>query len=727
MKKAISLLLCVLLSFSLCIPVFAADTPAQELTRITLEVKKLLSIKDAYSAFNGTPRDMGAMRYWNLDWSNEDGSSLSVTVDDTGKVMQLYAQAVPFVRNDTSGYAPSFSKVSADQAQRTAISFINRVLTGRESGKLLEEVSEIAPGVNYSFTVQILLNGILSANTAQVQVDAFSGEVSFYQRDDFYSRYVNEIPSAVPKVSSATAQKALEDGIALELQYVLAEDKNVVLRYMPLDNGDLYVDAQTGKLTDLNEAWNAVNYEMMPVRGGTQAADLSDNIGNKASEETLSDVEQETIKKMEGVLSKEKLDAAVRANTALGLSRFKLKGAEYFMDTKGENATCTLRYARVLTFGELEKIDRADYKEGLYQVYRTVTVDAKTGTLLFGWSGRPWCMKTAAGDQKTMQAAADHFLAQWQPERGKQTELALSENGYFSYERKENGYLYHSNGIVVEIDPGDGSVESFSCSWDDDLKFEKPDGLISAAAAKKAYCAGWKSVLRYIAYPVSVDTSIPMWKTYAEYCGGVAYRYLLGYTYESGNRMASGVDAKTGKLIYPDNLKQAPAYQDIANSGARMQIEKLANNGIRFSEETKFYPAKKLTQADLLVFLLNSCGWNLDTRDLDDKDTMQEMYEAAWSLNFLPKGQKDPTAAVTRLGLVKIIISASPYGKAAELTNIFRTSFSDAKLIPKKDLGYAAIAEGIGLVRGNAKHQFFPNRTATRQDAAAILYNYMSR
>jgi len=173
--------------------------------------------------------------------------------------------------------------------------------------------------------------------------------------------------------------------------------------------------------------------------------------------------------------------------------------------------------------------------------------------------------------------------------------------------------------------------------------------------------------------------------------------------------------------------KPAVAYTDIAGSYAKKQFEALAAAGIGFGAASEVKPQALLTQKDMLVLLLNSCGYRFDVEDLDSEDTLDYLYSAAWSQGFLSRGTRSPDHLVTRLEIVKAILDASPYGQAAKLKGIFVTSFTDAARIPADSLGYAAIAEGLGIIRGNGNGRFDPNTTVTRQCAAVILYNYMSR
>ena len=724
-KRLLSLLLCAVL---LCMPVLAAgESVDQELTRVTLAVKQALSISDDYDKFTNSLNDMGALRYWSLDWSNStDGSSISVLANDNGRVMQYRHSDGTASGTSEGGYAPAFSKVSTAAAKKAATAFLAAVLAKDESAELTQEDRMIpltSSNADYSFNAQILLNGVQSPSTAWLQVDPDTGVVTSFGRSDCYEAYVNDVPSAVPAVSASAAAATLAGTVSLELQYVKSDkESKAVLRYVPVTGDDYYVDAQTGKLVDLTDAWNNLKDRDQLTNKGAAASDAA---GESAG---LSDAEQSAIQQMQGVMTKDALDAAARKVTALGLSRYTLSGASYSADQKTGAVSCTLTYYRTLPFSELTGVTSADYQSGDYRQYRSLTMNAKTGALLEESSYRPWFLKPGSADTgTTSRAAADSFLKYQYPDYVDQVALHSSDDGVYDYVRQVNGYFYYGNDVNITVDPSDGSVAGFNSTWEDGLTFQSADGILSAQQAMKTYCAAYSAKLQYLAYPVAVDTGIPIWATYASNCGSVAYRYVLGYTYATDGGTVLGVDAKTGELIRMAQEKGAVSYTDLGNSYAKTQIEALAAAGIDFGGGTEFHPTASLTQEDMLVLLLNSYGYSFDTADLDNADALDTLYNAARDQGFLTDTDRNPKQPVTKLQFIRTIILVSPYGPAAQLKGIFKTTFSDAASIPQADLGCVAIAEALGLVHGNASRQLSPFAVVTRQTAAVILYNYMNR
>ena len=54
------------------------------------------------------------------------------------------------------------------------------------------------------------------------------------------------------------------------------------------------------------------------------------------------------------------------------------------------------------------------------------------------------------------------------------------------------------------------------------------------------------------------------------------------------------------------------------------------------------------------------------------------------------------------------------------------TTFCDGANTPE-EMVQAALAQGLGMVRGDGSGRLNPNRTATRGEAAVMLYAFMGR
>ena len=155
----------------------------------------------------------------------------------------------------------------------------------------------------------------------------------------------------------------------------------------------------------------------------------------------------------------------------------------------------------------------------------------------------------------------------------------------------------------------------------------------------------------------------------------------------------------------------------ILRASARRRL-KLSPGTASASRVQASLPAAQLTQEDALILLLSAVGYTYEDENV--------IYEVAYE-NNLAVSEKDPDKLLTRAEFVKMLVGATKYGAAAELQDLFRCGFSDDADISGEYYGYVAIAEALGVVKGDSDHNFNPDRIITRREAAVMLYNFMSR
>ncbi len=545
-----------------------------------------------------------------------------------------------------------------------------------------------------------------------------------FSRDSLYTKYLGTVPSAEPSAAAAAAGSLLKGTLSLRLEYVLSDDgKHAVLRYLPESGDEYFVDAQTGKLINLTELYEAVSASGEYGLGGTSAS-VADEAAD-GSGKSLTDAEQEGIDKLEGVLAKEALDVKLRQISPLGLSSYTLSAAAYSVDQSTGSVSCRLQYVR-------------ESDGGLWRRY--VVADAKTGTLQSVYSSIPWydedSKPEAAIDADAALARAEAFLSGYYGEDF--AKLALyDESGEASilggntlsygcrFAQKENGYFYAGNYYSVSIDLTDGSVSSFHYSFDREVTFDSPDGIVSMDSALTAYFNTYDVELCYLAVPEKLDPNSPDCIPLIERGYSYLYSLRLAYSLEREDYI-SGIDAKTGRPILPAYTEAARiTYQDISGHWAQAQAEKLAQYNVGWLGGS-FRPGLELTQFDLLCLLVSTNGYLYDPADTDE-NSRDYVYDVAYGMHLLTASEREDARIVTRGELVKLILNAGGYGEVANLTGIFRCSFKDESSIPAEYYGYAALAQGLGLAGGDGSGSFACTRTATRAEAAVMLYNLMSR
>lgn len=712
MKRVLCLILALTLGCGLALPVAAQSTAEDQLAQVTTRVKATLGIGDSYDSFYGESVFNGANTYWSLNWSDKT-SSLMVEADADGKVMSYYYNA-PEEADASSGNLPAFPKTTRAQAQALAQAFLGRVLVTGERAAFDAADGAVRTGTTqHRFSGSILLNGLPGPIRFSITVRAGDGEVLRFHRGDLNTKYLGGVPSATPAANRDQAVQALRGTLSLGLEYVLDETgKTAVLRYLPQDNDQYYVDARTGALVNLTGLYNEVAQKngIASTAGGGDGTIY--NTMEAAAE--LSRVEQEGIAKLEGVRAKEDLDARVRALEGLGLTGYTLSAASYRVDRETGQVTAQLEYVRG---------DATGWR-------RTVTVDARTAALESLYGNAPYDEdRQAKLTQDQAQARAEAFLTGLWGEQFAKTacyssEALLSQAKYtFTFAQRENGYFFPGNAISISVDALDGSICGLSRTFDETVAFDSPDGLITQEAALDAWFATYTNTLGYLAVPQALDPSRPESKPFLD--AGIGYLYALKLTYylDRADRL-SGIDAKTGTPVAA-NVQQDTgiAYSDMEGNWAQRQVEALADYGIGYYGGT-FQPQKQLTQLDLVALLASAQGYRYLP---GEKDAADALYRFAYDMGLLTAAQRRDDALLSRAETVKLLLDAAGYGAVASLEGIFKCGFADEAEIPAAYYGYAAIAQGLGMVSGDAAGRFAPNRTATRLEAAVMLYNFMNR
>ena len=269
-------------------------------------------------------------------------------------------------------------------------------------------------------------------------------------------------------------------------------------------------------------------------------------------------------------------------------------------------------------------------------------------------------------------------------------------------------------------------MSGFYQAWTEGIPFESPEGIIGPQAALEAYLATFQLQGGYVAVPEKLDLSNPDYGPLAE----MGFSYLstlkLGYTLVSGGDPVLGIDAKTGEPVVHRYEEAAVQYSDLdAAPWAKPAVEALARYGVGYAGDS-FSPTQALTQRDLVALLVSTRGYRVDPGALDDAGA-DDLYRTAYGMGLLTRAEREDGRPLTRLETAKLLLDAGGYGPAARLQGIYHTAFSDQADIPDGLLGYAALAQGLGMVRGDGSGRLNPNRTATRGEAAVMLYAFMGR
>lgn len=717
------------LSLTLAAPALAAEAADQRLAKVTLAVKGTLGIGDEYTEFYGEPDETALGTRWSLSWKNEDGE-LSVTATDEGKVLSLNrwesGVKVEPVLSGGSRNGLAFPTMTRAEAGEYARAFLDKVLSDNEKVTFSDEGEESLSATEYSFRGNVELNGLPSPMTVFVRVRLSDGEVTRFWRGDV-SDYAGTPGEAGTSTTEDAARELLKSTLSLRLEYVLEWDgeedgeKRAVLRYLPNSTDEFYVDAASGELVNLTQLQEKLRQQYAVAGGeGANRFMTSAAMDAAAPEEgpTLTETELEGVAKLEGVLDKEALDGKIKAWKELGLDKYTLGTASYSVDRETGDVTARVSYAR-------------NTEEGIYRRY--VSVDAKTGELLSMSGSNPYRLKQEGARYLTAQAAqekAQAFLKLLWGDQLARTEVYNAPDPEtdttvwtFTFAQKVNGYFFPGNSLTVRVDAADGAIMGFSKSFDEEVTFDSAEGLISEAAALEAWCQSFPVALGYLEVPVALDMT-------AEFellrNAGYSYYNALKPGYALGDREAwySGVDAKTGELVKSESGEtERMFYADLEGHWAKDILDELARYNVGWWGG-KAQPDKALTQLDYIALLASANGYRYDPAEGKNVDYL---YDFAYRQGLLTKAEREEDRVLTRSELVKMLLNSEGYGAVAQLPGIFRCDFADAADISEADLGYAALAQGLGIIEGDSAGNYAPGRPAVRSEAAVMLWKYMKR
>lgn len=686
MKRYLALFLACLLLISAMPVALAADNPmGDQLAAVTQKVKTQLGIGDDFTSFQGEPRSGENETLWQLSWEKDEGISIEVTATDSGKIISYRYEGVQDARYDSS-FSPAFPKTSDADILQAAETFLKKVLTDGETAQLTaKNIYRQNDEIMLSFPLN--LQGLPAPFHASLNLS--QGQVVSYWRSSGSLPAQPQVPSSKAAITADAAGKTLAASMKLRLEYTTdpaRTGKNATtatLHYVPVDQDNRVVDAQTGALLNLSE-----------LQRNLYAKEQSAADGGSGKENALSPSEQAGIEKLQGILSRQALEQKLRAMPELGLGQFNLEQAQYSYLSQEDRYQCTLIFS--MRSGE-------DYK------VKYATVDAKTGALssLFSTgSDRGDLLATEASAGKAQAFLSKYFPSQATqvkayPQAGQQQGVTMAQ--------QVNDIFHPGNAYRMTFDTKTGWLDSFSANWKD-VTFEKPEGLVTLQAAQDAWYAAQPATLQYVAQPTESKTA-----------RGNNDKLVLAYANADQSPAPYAVDAKTGQVLRSSSLdEEAIAYSDVTNDTA---ILALAQAGIGYKGGT-FEKGKTLTQVDMLAFLVSADGWYYDAQE---EGALDSLYNRAYRLGMLQRNQRQPDAVVTRGQLVKTILDMSGYGKAAQLKNLFTCTFSDAAAIAPELFGYAAIAQSMGMVRGDELGRFNAAQPANRMQMATMLYNFMNR
>lgn len=727
MKKKLSIILCTTMLFcsfpmniqaselSITTPsgisVKSSEPTSENLQKITSGVKSRLSIPKSLTNFDYHYNEgqSNSTVTWELVWSNaKETERISVLCDEDANIINYYHSSNDEYLRNKPKYLKSELQGKAEQfIKKIAPSVGNKIKITDQ-----EQVSIYSGQYTYNY---VRMEGKIPMpdNGISVSVNYETGEITSCSINWLYGL---TIPSSTATVTKKEATGKINETIKMNLAYKAAysTDKsgNTVARaflvYEP-DKDYISVDAKTGKVY-LTKNEYIQNYGSPTTDTASDGATTEE----KNADASLTEKEIQSIDKLKDLISK---DSAIQ----------KIKGEESLLidsNATSIDAYLTQSYSKSndkdfvwnISFSDPRNPENQDYR-----AYANASVDAKTGQILSFYASVPnyydigedkWDEVKVNYTKDQGQNTFENFLKKQIPSYFNKSKLSNTDHDYiiaykeqtpvyggyrYNYDRVNEKVAYSYNGISGSVDGVTGKIYRYNFDWDENLKFESTKGVITPKEAFDYYIGNEGYDLVYEINTIhNIDkTSI---KATDEAKNSVIYQVRLVYRTDIYPTTISPFTGKQLDYNGEEYVKVSTySYTDIESHKAKSAILLLADMGVGF-EGNKFLPDKKITTGEYLT-LLEKLNYNIEDLKLNKNSKI-----------------------ITRTNGVKSLIKLAGLDNVANIKGIYKTNFKDQNQIATDDLGYVAIAKGLGIVSGTT---FRPKDSLTRGEAAQMIVNFL--
>ncbi|WP_179218779.1 glycosyl hydrolase [Saccharibacillus sp. O23] len=158
-----------------------------------------------------------------------------------------------------------------------------------------------------------------------------------------------------------------------------------------------------------------------------------------------------------------------------------------------------------------------------------------------------------------------------------------------------------------------------------------------------------------------------------------------------------------------------------------------AKHAISGIDEDRFVPSEAITRAEFVAMLARTFklpaveAAEVSYEDFDPDAWYAEVMTAAAGAGWIvgdPGKRLQPNKVITRAEMAVILGRALKLGAEREGTS---AAFTDAAKIPRWAIPSAAAAQAAGLMQGTGEGRFAPERSATRSEAAMVVYHALTR
>lgn len=684
MKRIISLLTALCIILAPTFPVSAGTAEGLSLEKAILTVKQVITIPTSYSDFSdysytsGTGDNTGTD--WNLNWMDPDNqNSISATVDWKGNIIN-------YNRYEQNSDMTVLAKVTRAQAKTTAYNLIKNVYPGiAPQMKEVNTESALNDTYAHSFQFRLYENNIpVPFVTVSVSVNKYNGQVSSFSGmpDGFV---LTSFPTAIPAIDKSAATAAYLDSLGFELSYHSTFDYNkktlkIFAAYQTSDSGK-YIDAMTGKVVT---QYNNGPYPMIDKMSQESA-----NLGMGGDSSALTEAEIAEILKIKSLLSQQEAIEKIKAQAPAGaVTTYKVNSA-----TLNEQYNDPGVYLWNISF------------EDAY-----ASVNAATGELMnFSEYNSTYTGNRNVSEEKC-RVIAENYLQKIVAEKYSTCEYSENNTDYtiyaasdlpdyytFTYDRMVNGIRFDANSLSVTVNRKSGLIESYYCNWNQNAVFPTIEGAIT------------ESKLMEI-----IDATASYGLMYQQTGDKGDVKLVYGFTKLLDSSL---YDPKTGNPLNWDGTAYIqttrPEYTDIKGHFSENAVLMLLQNGY-YIAGNQFHPDQKITQLSFFRYLY--CNQYNGTSD-------EDFYKALESMNILKKAEAAPASILIRQDAAKFLIRYLGLERAATHPAIFKAVFKDK--ISTSYQGYAALANGLGIMKGDLKGKFNGTGQMTNGQTAVAIYQLL--
>jgi len=732
MKKIMAGMLSACIAFSPVVtPSFAAGNDimliseketkeADDMQSALIAVKSKIQIPEELTEFTYRLSYSGGNysknKYWNFEWRDKEYKrNITVKCNEKGNILSYSTYD-----SEKSNSEPTYLK---EELIDNAKSFIHKVLPEVSDNIILEssEFSGVYSGT-YLYRFERIENGVrMPDDTILVSVNYETGDVKNFNVNWTFDV---EIPSAETNITIDEARAKIGENVEMKLRYMNKSEEvdgenitKAYLVYVP-DKSYMAVDAKTGEVYDTHDEF----HDMDELKNSNKEMLSAGATFDMAVEEAeLTEEEISKINEMKNLITKEDAIKAVTSKRDVLLIDENSKAVDARLTQKYTYMNNEEKgYVWNLNFNDPRTVDYNS--NDTYRAYTNVTVDAETGKILSFHSSvknyydafeKEWENVKVKYTSEECQKIFEKFVESLESERFSNTKLSSAKDnayllkyineepvygGYsYNYSRMNEGVEYSFDNISGKVDGVSGKIYSYNVNWTNNVEFESPKNAMTPDEAYKAYSEkdGFELV-----YEINNKHYIENEPTEKEF-----YDYSELYVLEKEARLVYRTDINphyispfTGEQLdylgnkYEDvNEKE---YSDISGFWGERSVRLITDMGYVF-EGNEFLPEKAIAKEECFE-LLQKVGCYVNAKDYEELDK------------------------ITKLEFIKMIIKNLGLEKVAVLSDIYKVSFSDAEQISNEDIGYAALANGLGLISGDTANKLNPNRELTRIEAVCI-------